>query len=150
MKLRTSVLAAALTASLFTTLTFATPEKSSATRNVATPAKSETLPSGVVVEHLVAGKGASPKATDSVKVHYRGTLASGVEFDSSYKRGEPISFGLNQVIPCWTQGVQKLKIGGKAKLTCPSVTAYGERGAGSAVPPNSVLTFDVELLGINN
>jgi FKBP-type peptidyl-prolyl cis-trans isomerase FkpA len=111
--------------------------------------KAETLASGVVVEHLVVGKGASPSATDKVEVHYRGTLTNGTEFDSSYKRGQPISFGLNQVIPCWTQGVQKMKIGGKARLTCPSATAYGERGAGPAVPPNSILNFEVELLGIN-
>ena len=108
----------------------------------------ETLASGVKVVHTVVGKGASPKPTESVKVHYRGTLADGKEFDSSYKRNEPISFPLSRVIPCWTQGVQKMKVGGKATLTCPPATAYGDRGAGAAVPPNATLTFVVELLAI--
>ena len=89
-----------------------------------------------------------PTATDRVKVHYRGTLVDGTEFDSSYARNQPAVFPLNQVIPCWTQGLQKMKVGGKAKLTCPSATAYGERGAGGMVPPNATLTFHVELLGI--
>lgn len=109
---------------------------------------SETLPSGVVVNHLKTGSGASPAASDTVKVHYRGTLANGTEFDSSYKRNAPIAFPLQNVIPCWTQGVQKLKVGGKASLTCPAATAYGARGVPGVIPPNSVLTFEVELLGI--
>ncbi len=108
----------------------------------------DTLPSGVVVEHLKPGTGASPKATDTVSVHYRGTLESGSEFDSSYKRGQPASFPLNRVIPCWTEGVQKLKVGGKAKLTCPPATAYGPRGAAGVIPPNATLAFEIELLGI--
>lgn len=108
----------------------------------------QTLPSGVVVKHTTAGKGDSPKATDVVKVHYRGTLANGTEFDSSYKRGQPASFPLNQVVPCWTEGLQTMKVGGKATLTCPPATAYGARGAGNAVPPNATLTFEVELLAI--
>jgi FKBP-type peptidyl-prolyl cis-trans isomerase FkpA len=108
----------------------------------------ETLPSGVVVEHLKQGAGASPKATDTVSVHYRGTLENGIEFDSSYKRGQPASFPLNRVIPCWTEGVQKLKTGGKAKLTCPPQTAYGARGVPGAIPPNATLAFEVELLAI--
>ena len=91
----------------------------------AAPASSETLPSGVVVQTLTKGTGPSPKASDTVKVHYRGTLTDGKEFDSSYKRGQPISFPLNRVIPCWTEGVQKMQVGGKAKLTCPAATAYG-------------------------
>ncbi len=90
----------------------------------------------------------TPRATDKVKVHYRGTLANGTEFDSSYKRNEPAVFPLNMVVPCWTQGMQKIKVGGKATLTCPSDTAYGERGAGGVVPPNATLTFEVELLAI--
>jgi FKBP-type peptidyl-prolyl cis-trans isomerase FkpA len=82
-------------------------------------------------------------------VHYRGTFPDGKEFDSSYKRGEPIEFPLNGVIKCWTEGVQKMKVGGKAKLTCPASIAYGERGAGGGViPPNATLQFEVELLGI--
>lgn len=108
----------------------------------------ETLPSGVKIVHTLAGTGAQPKATDTVKVHYRGTLANGTEFDSSIKRGMPASFPLNRVVPCWTEGMQKIKVGGKATLTCPPATAYGDRGAGNAVPPNATLTFEVELLAI--
>lgn len=111
-------------------------------------ANPETLSSGVIVTHLKQGSGASPVASNTVKVHYRGTLANGSEFDSSYKRNEPIAFPLQGVIPCWTQGVQKLKVGGKAKLTCPADTAYGSRGIPGVIPPNSVLTFEVELLAI--
>jgi FKBP-type peptidyl-prolyl cis-trans isomerase FkpA len=107
----------------------------------------DKLPSGVVVEHLTQGTGPQPKADDVVSVNYRGTLANGTEFDSSGKHGGPATFPLNRVIPCWTQGVQKIKVGGKAKLTCPAATAYGDRGVG-AIPPNSDLTFEVELLGI--
>ena len=95
--------------------------------HAATPQK-DTLPSGVVVEHLREGKGAAPKATDTVSVHYRGTLENGSEFDSSYKRGQPASFPLNRVVPCWTEGMQKVKAGGKARLTCPADTAYGAPG----------------------
>ena len=81
-------------------------------------------------------------------MHYRGTLPDGREFDSSYKRGEPASFPLDRVIKCWTEGVQRMKVGGKARLTCPSAIAYGERGAGGVIPPNATLHFEVELLGI--
>jgi FKBP-type peptidyl-prolyl cis-trans isomerase FkpA len=108
----------------------------------------ETLPSGVKIVHTQVGTGANPKASDTVKVHYRGTLADGKEFDSSYKRNEPATFPLARVVPCWTQGLQKMKVGGKATLTCPPATAYGDRGAGGAVPPNATLTFEVELLAI--
>ena len=108
----------------------------------------QSFPSGLAVLTLKEGNGASPKASDVVNVHYRGTLADGTEFDSSYKRGQPIEFPLNRVIPCWTEGVQKMKVGGKAKLTCPPDIAYGASGAGKAVPPNATLTFEVELLGI--
>lgn len=105
--------------------------------------------SGLVFRTLVEGKGASPTATDTVRVHYRGTFPDGREFDSSYKRGQPASFPLNRVIKCWTEGVQRMKVGSKAKLTCPAAIAYGERGAGGGeIPPNSVLQFEVELLGI--
>lgn len=109
----------------------------------------EVLPSGVSVQHLTVGTGANPAASDTVTVHYRGTLDNGKEFDSSYSRNAPASFPLSRVIPCWTEGVQKIKVGGKAKLVCPAKTAYGERGAPGAVPPNSTLTFEVELLSIN-
>jgi FKBP-type peptidyl-prolyl cis-trans isomerase FkpA len=111
-------------------------------------ANTETLPSGVKIVHTTVGTGANPKASDTVKVHYRGTLADGKEFDSSYKRNAPATFPLNRVVPCWTEGMQKIKVGGKATLTCPPATAYGDRGAGAAVPPNATLTFEVELLAI--
>ena len=108
-----------------------------------------TTASGLVYESLKDGTGASPKASDTVRVHYRGTFPdSGKEFDSSIARGQPIEFPLTGVIPCWTEGVQKMKVGGKAKLTCPPAIAYGTRGAGSVIPPNATLNFEVELLGI--
>lgn len=105
--------------------------------------------SGMVYRSLKDGSGASPKETDVVSVHYRGTLPDGKEFDSSFKRGQPAEFPLNRVIKCWTEGVQKMKVGGKAKLTCPANVAYGERGTpGGPIPPNATLIFEVELLGI--
>ena len=107
-----------------------------------------TTKSGLVYQSLKDGSGASPAATDVVKVHYRGTLPDGKEFDSSYKRGEPTEFPLNRVIPCWTEGVQMMKPGGKAKLTCPPAIAYGERGAGGVIPPNATLVFEVELISV--
>jgi len=110
--------------------------------------KSETLPSGVIIEHLKEGAGASPTAADTVVAHYRGTLMDGKEFDSSYKRGEPIAFPLSRVVPCWTQGMQKIKVGGKAKLTCPAATAYGERGVPGVIQPGATLNFEVELVSI--
>ncbi len=105
--------------------------------------------SGLVYRSLREGKGAHPKAEETVKVHYRGTLPDGKEFDSSYSRGQPAQFPLNRVIKCWTEGVQRMQVGGKAKLTCPPAIAYGERGAGAAVPPNATLHFEVELLDIS-
>jgi FKBP-type peptidyl-prolyl cis-trans isomerase FkpA len=111
-------------------------------------AGSEVLASGVVVTHLKAGSGASPTPASTVRVNYRGTLPDGSEFDSSYKRKAPISFPLRGVIPCWTQGVQRIKVGGKARLTCPAATAYGERGVPGLIPANTPLTFEVELLAI--
>ncbi|WP_028217365.1 FKBP-type peptidyl-prolyl cis-trans isomerase [Paraburkholderia oxyphila] len=107
----------------------------------------EKLPSGVVVEHIKQGTGPQPTVNDVVRVNYRGTLADGTEFDSSDKHGGPATFPLGRVIPCWTQGLQKMKVGGKAKLTCPAATAYGDRAVGP-IPPNSDLTFEVELIGI--
>ena len=104
--------------------------------------------SGLVYRSLKEGKGASPAATDTVKVHYRGTFPGGKEFDSSYSRGQPAEFPLNRVIKCWTEGVQRMKVGGTAKLTCPASIAYGERGAGGVIPPNATLQFEVELLGV--
>jgi FKBP-type peptidyl-prolyl cis-trans isomerase FkpA len=105
-------------------------------------------PSGMVYRSLKDGKGKSPTAADTVEVNYRGTLTNGKEFDSSYKRNQSISFPLSRVIPCWTEGVQMMKVGGKAKLVCPPDLAYGSRGAGSDVPPNATLIFEVELLNI--
>lgn len=104
--------------------------------------------SGITITTLTEGKGASPAATDQVKVHYRGTLTDGKEFDSSYARKAPATFPLNRVIPCWTEAVQTLKVGGKAKLTCPSNLAYGSRGVPGTIPPDSTLIFEVELLEI--
>lgn len=103
--------------------------------------------SGLVYRVLEEGTGGTPKATDTVKVHYRGTLIDGTEFDSSIERGEPATFALNQVIPCWTEGLQFLKVGGKIKLVCPSEIAYGDRGRPS-IPPGATLVFEVELLDI--
>jgi len=97
---------------------------------------------------LKPATGASPKATDTVKVHYQGTLTNGTIFDSSVQRGEPATFPLNQVIPCWTEGLQLMKVGGKGKLVCPSDIAYGDRGRPPKIPPGATLTFEVELLDI--
>jgi FKBP-type peptidyl-prolyl cis-trans isomerase FkpA len=105
--------------------------------------------SGLIYKEERAGAGASPKATDKVKVNYRGTLINGTEFDSSYKRNMPAEFGLNMVIPCWTEGVQKMKVGGKAMLTCPSSIAYGDRGQPPTIPGGATLVFEIELLGID-
>lgn len=103
--------------------------------------------SGVVVISMTEGTGESPTATSTVRVHYHGTLRDGSVFDSSVDRGEPISFPLSNVISCWTEGVQKIKVGGKAKLVCPSETAYGDQGSGS-IPGGAALAFEVELLAI--
>jgi FKBP-type peptidyl-prolyl cis-trans isomerase len=113
----------------------------------ASQAGAERSPSGVVFIPMTEGTGANPTATSTVRVHYHGTLRDGSVFDSSVERNEPISFPLNGVIPCWTEGVQKIKVGGKAKLICPSDTAYGDQGSGS-IPPGAALAFEVELLGI--
>lgn len=109
----------------------------------------QKLPSGVVYLEVKPGTGSTPKSTDTVAVHYRGTLMTGEEFDSSYKRNQVAEFPLNGVIACWTEGVQKMKVGGKAKLTCPANKAYGDRPPpGSKIPPNAVLQFDIELVSI--
>jgi FKBP-type peptidyl-prolyl cis-trans isomerase len=102
---------------------------------------------GVIYIPVKEGAGANPTATSTVKVHYHGTLRDGTVFDSSVQRGQPISFPLNGVIPCWTEGVQKMKVGGKAKLVCPSDTAYGDQGSGP-IPGGATLVFDVELIEI--
>ena len=106
--------------------------------------------SGLVYQSLKEGDGASPRSTDSVRVHYRGMFTDGREFDSSYQRGAPTEFPLNRVIPCWTEGVQRMKAGGKARLTCPPDIAYGRRGAGNVIPPDATLMFEIELLDITS
>jgi FKBP-type peptidyl-prolyl cis-trans isomerase FkpA len=103
--------------------------------------------SGLVYRELSPGTGASPKASDVVRVHYRGTLINGTEFDSSYKRNEPAEFPLGEVIGCWTEGVQRMKVGGKARLVCPSSIAYGDEGRPS-IPGGAALIFEIELLAI--
>jgi FKBP-type peptidyl-prolyl cis-trans isomerase FkpA len=113
----------------------------------AAESKEEKTASGIGITMLKEGTGANPKMTDTVKVHYRGTLDNGQEFDSSYKRNQPATFPLTRVIPCWTEGVQKIKVGGKAKLVCPPNLAYGNQNI-PGIPPNSTLNFEVELLDI--
>jgi FKBP-type peptidyl-prolyl cis-trans isomerase len=104
--------------------------------------------SGIVMTTLTPGTGAAPAATDEVKVHYEGKLIDGTVFDSSIKRGEPATFPLNGVIPCWTEALQLMKVGGKAKIVCPSDLAYGQRGSPPQIRPGATLTFEVQLLDI--
>ena len=104
--------------------------------------------SGLIYKEIKAGTGASPKASDTVKVNYRGTLTDGTEFDSSYKRNMPAEFPLNQVIKCWTEGVQKMRVGGKSSLVCPSDLAYGDQGR-PGIPGGATLVFEVELLDVS-
>lgn len=111
-------------------------------------AGAQVTPSGMVYVTLKEGTGPAPAATDMVKVHYRGTLTTGEEFDSSYKRNEPATFPLNGVIRCWGEGVPKMKVGGKAKLVCPSDIAYGDRGQPPTIPGGATLVFEIELLEI--
>jgi FKBP-type peptidyl-prolyl cis-trans isomerase FkpA len=147
--IRTLRTAAAVLAMSFGFATAQTEAKPEALTKAAAEKGAVVTESGLVFRDIKAGTGASPAATDTVKVHYKGTFPDGREFDSSYSRGQPASFPLNRVIKCWTEGVQRMKVGGKAKLTCPANLAYGERGAGASVPPNAVLLFEVELLAIN-
>ena len=109
---------------------------------------SVTKPSGLIYKQLKGGAGPSPKATDKVKVHYEGKLINGTIFDSSVKRGQPAEFPLNGVIPCWTEGVQLMKVGEKAQLICPAAIAYGDRGHPPTIPGGATLIFEVELLSI--
>jgi len=128
----------------------ATAEKTAAGTFLAQMAKeagAQRTASGMIYIPMTAGTGANPTAASTVKVHYHGTLRDGTVFDSSVDRGEPISFPLNGVIPCWTEGVQLMKVGGKAKLVCPSDTAYGDQGSGP-IPGGATLVFEVQLLGI--
>jgi FKBP-type peptidyl-prolyl cis-trans isomerase FkpA len=108
----------------------------------------EKLASGLIYQPIKAGTGAQPKATDNVKVHYTGSFIDGKVFDSSVQRGQPVEFPLGQVIPCWTEGVGKMKVGGKAKLICPSDIAYGDQGRPPVIPGGATLVFEVELLDI--
>lgn len=112
-------------------------------------AEVKSTPSGLQYEVVTAGKGESPKATDKVEVHYRGTLIDGTEFDSSYKRGKSTTFGLNQVIKGWTEGLQLMKAGAKYRFYIPSDLAYGARGGGAKIGPHEALIFEVELITIN-
>lgn len=125
------------------------PAQTASTQSAPVGAANATSSSGLVYTSLKEGAGATPQATDVVRVHYRGTFPDGKEFDSSYSRGQPAQFPLNRVIRCWTEGVQMIKVGGKARLVCPPAIAYGERGTpGGPIPPNATLHFEVELLGI--
>ena len=139
-----------LVAALVAALPFAAVAQKPAAVAAAASSAAVTTPSGLVYTAVVEGKGPSPTAADTVKVHYRGTFPDGREFDSSYARNAPATFPLGRVIPCWTEGVQKMKVGGKAQLVCPPGIGYGERGAGNGkIPPNATLRFEVELLEIN-
>ena len=119
-----------------------------ATSSAPTGTAKVTTASGIVFESLTAGSGPTPKASDTVQVHYRGTFPDGREFDSSHRRGQPAEFPLNRVIACWTEAVQLMRVGGKAKIVCPPAVAYGASGAGGVIPPNATLHFEIELLGI--
>ena len=105
--------------------------------------------SGLIYFSMKEGSGATPKAEDTVMVNYRGTLTDGTEFDNSYKRNEPLEIKIESVIPCWSEGLLKMKVGGKTKLLCPSQLAYGDEGAGEILP-GAALVFEVELLSIKN
>jgi FKBP-type peptidyl-prolyl cis-trans isomerase FkpA len=126
----------------------ATEESSTNAAASAPVGQTVTLPSGISITHHVIGNGPNPSATDRVTVHYHGTFPDGKVFDSSVERGQPASFPLNQVIDCWTEGVQMIKVGGKAQLICPPQTAYGANGQPPIIPPNATLQFEVELLAI--
>jgi FKBP-type peptidyl-prolyl cis-trans isomerase FkpA/FKBP-type peptidyl-prolyl cis-trans isomerase FklB len=116
-------------------------------KTAAEPGVSKTA-SGALVKSLREGNGATPKASDTVKVHYHGTLVDGTVFDSSVKRGAPVAIPLGGVIKCWAEGVQKIKVGGKAQLVCPPETAYGDSGSAPVIKPGATLLFEVELLEI--
>jgi FKBP-type peptidyl-prolyl cis-trans isomerase FkpA len=127
-------------------------EKVEADKFLATAAKEKgavVKPSGLVITELTPGAGKSPAATDRVTVHYHGTLRDGKVFDSSKDRGQPASFGLNQVIACWTEGLQLMKVGGKSRLVCPADIAYGNQGRPPVISPGAALSFEVELLSID-
>ena len=110
--------------------------------------ESVTTESGLIITELTPGAGDHPQATSLVEVHYHGTFADGTVFDSSVERGKPARFALNRVIKCWTEAVQRMRVGGKSRLVCPPQIAYGKRGAPPRIPPDATLTFEVELLRI--
>lgn len=127
------------------------PETDESMRNAAASApvgQTVKMPSGISITHRVIGTGPNPTATDRVTVHYHGTFPDGKVFDSSVDRGQPASFPLDQVIDCWTEGVQMMRVGGKAQLICPPQTAYGPAGRPPLIPPDSTLQFEVELIAI--
>lgn len=145
-RLREALLAAALAGLTGTTGNLALAADAS---DAPPAAPAATAPAaGLAYVSIQDGTGPTPGPDDIVRVHYRGTLMNGQEFDSSYRRGKPAEFPLSRVIRCWTEGVQRMKVGGKAKLTCPPEFAYGARGAGGVIPPNATLQFEIELLGI--
>ena len=157
--LRLVSLSAALTGTLLlnTSVSFAehheggekaTTEAAPGTAPEPTEPRPVSMVSGLIYTELTTGTGASPNPTSKVTVHYTGTFRRGKVFDSSVERGKPASFPLNRVIKCWTEGLQLMKVGGKAKLMCPPGIAYGERGRPPTIPPNATLFFEVELLGI--
>jgi len=123
-------------------------DKAAATESKET-GKVTTTASGLKYEVLTEGSGAKPSATDSVTVHYKGTLSDGTEFDSSYGRGQPATFPLNRVIKGWTEGVQLMAVGSKYRFTIPPDLGYGAAGAGGKIPPNATLVFEIELIKIN-
>lgn len=123
-------------------------EKSDAPASSDSAATTEKTATGLEITHLRVGNGPSPKSTDRVQVHYHGTFPDGAVFDSSVDRGQPATFPLNRVIRCWTEGLQLMKVGGKAKLVCPPHIAYGARGAPPKIPANATLHFEVELIDI--
>jgi FKBP-type peptidyl-prolyl cis-trans isomerase FkpA len=146
MKLQTLIAASVMT--LLTSVSCSLFAQDATLAAAAKEPNAKVTATGLVIRTLTEGKGAQPSATSTVKVHYKGTFPDGKEFDSSYKRGEPIEFPLNRVIKCWTEGVAMMKVGGTAKLTCPSTIAYGANGAGSTIPPNATLIFEVELIAV--
>ena len=149
MKFKPACLTAALACTSFLALPFSVQAQADPLTRAAAEKGAVVTDTGLVFRSLTEGKGAAPAATDTVRVHYRGTFPDGREFDSSIARGQPAEFPLNRVIKCWTEGVQLMKVGAKAQLVCPPAIAYGERGTpGGPIPANATLNFEIELLGI--